>query len=263
MIYDFTQGALADLIREEFLREIEEKSRFQYTPITITDFKKLRKIGDAYYAKEGEDIYHMFMYKARFHTQIDNKLPVYHIADCRTIKEYTGFTFASEMPVGVYCLDQNKDLGKQALKLCGNCKGKLSLFSMFSGDKAWYEAILELATKMSKRGYATDWIKTDGYTSDWKQVSMAIRLRDGLKCTSCHQQFTESSRYFLEVHHRDANKENNRQSNLQSLCVKCHSQVDERHRTNFASDKGKQKLTKYEQWLKEKGNNQANITESI
>ncbi|WP_422005267.1 HNH endonuclease [Roseivirga pacifica] len=249
MIYDFSNGLLAELIKEGLLSEIEQRSKFQYEPVIIKDFSRLKKIGESFYAVKGEDIYHMFSYKSSYYTVRYGRLPAYHIADCKTIEEYSGFTFSSQMPVEVYCLDQQKSLGDQNLKLCGNCKASLSLFGFLSGDKAWFEAIIELAGKQTKRGYDNELLRGDGYTKDWKQLSMAVRLRDEMKCQKCRQQFDNSSRYFLEVHHADHDKQNNRGRNLMSLCVKCHSKVDEMHRRNFSSDEGKKKLAGYQRWL--------------
>lgn len=36
------------------------------------------------------------------------------------------------------------------------------------------------------------------------------------------------------THHKNGNKADNRQSNLQCLCIRCHANIDKIHQANFA-----------------------------
>lgn len=38
---------------------------------------------------------------------------------------------------------------------------------------------------------------------------------------------------FMQTHHKNGDKTDNRDSSLECLCIKCHSEVDDTHRRNF------------------------------
>lgn len=39
----------------------------------------------------------------------------------------------------------------------------------------------------------------------------------------------------MQTHHKNGVKTDNREGNLECLCIKCHSEVDDTHRRNFSS----------------------------
>ena len=53
-------------------------------------------------------------------------------------------------------------------------------------------------------------------------------------------------RMYIHCHHKDGDKLNNDFSNLQCLCIKCHSQVNERHKENFSKGTNKLELEEFE-----------------
>lgn len=56
-----------------------------------------------------------------------------------------------------------------------------------------------------------------------KALRAKIRKRDGQRCRHCLNPGSRDNR--LEIHHRDEDKQNNRESNLVTLCRKCHNAV--------------------------------------
>lgn len=54
-------------------------------------------------------------------------------------------------------------------------------------------------------------------------------------CDICGVQVNQLESEFMHVHHINGNKVDNRQSNLQCLCIKCHSEVNAMHVRNFST----------------------------
>ena len=55
-------------------------------------------------------------------------------------------------------------------------------------------------------------------------------------CEHCGLQITEPfDQHFIHTHHKNGNKTDNRESNLECLCVRCHSEKDYWHKQRFSS----------------------------
>ena len=65
----------------------------------------------------------------------------------------------------------------------------------------------------------------EGYSRNWAIISRAIRDEREWTCEECNIELKDSKakRRILHVHHRDRNKKNNHETNLQVLCISCHS----------------------------------------
>lgn len=59
------------------------------------------------------------------------------------------------------------------------------------------------------------------YTEDWPEISKRIRRLRGSKCEKC----PEKNPRTLQVHHRNSQKSDNRDENLQVLCRSCHDKA--------------------------------------
>lgn len=81
----------------------------------------------------------------------------------------------------------------------------------------------------------------EDYSLDWqKNLRNKIRIRDKNKCKVCDKTSEQALLEFkqnLHVHHIDYNKKNCEESNLISLCLKCHM------KTNYNRDYWYQLLT--------------------
>lgn len=63
------------------------------------------------------------------------------------------------------------------------------------------------------------------YTRDWATVSRKYKESRDWRCEGCGVYCgVKNDRRLLHVHHRDLNPQNNSMSNLDALCVVCHSE---------------------------------------
>jgi len=60
------------------------------------------------------------------------------------------------------------------------------------------------------------------YSSGFDDVSEMVRKQSGWKCDNCGLDLSQNHKY-LHTHHINSIKSDNRQDNLRSLCIKCHS----------------------------------------
>src|SRR5690606_19180640 len=119
MIFDFHNGKTAAQIKAITRSEIKRSSQYYFEPILNIEYHKIEKKDKRFFYTKGEDTYLMFAYKSRYRTQNFNDLPRYHVCQCKTRDEYSGFSYTSSMPVEIYCTDQRKILDDlQHLKLC-------------------------------------------------------------------------------------------------------------------------------------------------
>ncbi|WP_370214947.1 HNH endonuclease [Mesoflavibacter profundi] len=235
MIYNFHKGKTANKIIEITKSEIQRTSQYFFEPIKNIEYSKIINKDKRFFYTKGDDTYLMFAYKRSYRTIHYNDLPRYHVCQCKTRDEYSGFTYASSMPVEVYCRDQKQTLEElQQLKICSNCvsASQKGFYSFLAKGKPWYEYVLEYANSDNEIANKT---QDNGYVVMWKQISEAIRERIGFKCECC-QIILKDEPYYLEVHHKDYQKTNNSIENLKALCVLCHATVDERHLKNFKKE---------------------------
>lgn len=75
----------------------------------------------------------------------------------------------------------------------------------------------------------------NAYSGDWKEISRKVRERDKWKCSECRVDLS-SKKYLLHVHHKNGVRNDNKPSNLMSLCADCHSK-EPMHSHVFLSQK--------------------------
>ena len=241
MLYDFLEGNTATFLMEKLKARFVRESKFEIDPIEGITFDLVKKKDGSFLFQKGEQEYYVFAYKKKFATVSYGTLPKFHITDCETRETYSGYRFANQMPVEIYCIDQRINLGAQHLELCKNCIRKINFFSFGTSDLKWYDVILKNA---GNRNYTNEDLRLDGYTRDWNHVSKAYRFKNDFTCETCGVNLSSrKAEFFCEVHHKDKNKTNNSPENLECLCVKCHA---EQHIQNYSSGKNKAKLEQFE-----------------
>jgi len=126
----------------------------------------------------------------------------------------------------------------QKLNICKNCLKKFlqknfvtdedvlnfQLKHFHSQDNSFFDGI-DLSD-MEKGEFA----KPNVYSEFWNKISTKIKTHRNYTCEKCG--YIPKSNYdkrFIHTHHMNGNKRNNKEDNLQVLCIKCHSEVDSFH----------------------------------
>ncbi|MDR5746770.1 HNH endonuclease [Caballeronia sp. LZ029] len=74
-----------------------------------------------------------------------------------------------------------------------------------------------------KPKYTSDDAPINTYPQGWENISSTVRRLRGYRCESCSLDLSAHPRY-LHVHHRNGQKNDNRDNNLVALCIGCHAQ---------------------------------------
>ncbi|MBO4333313.1 MAG: hypothetical protein J5875_09150 [Paludibacteraceae bacterium] len=178
----------------------------------------------------------VFLYMKNYRVSYYNRFPVYHICYCPTLKKYdrSYYRRANTAKVTVLDRDTGDEIQVDKLQLCQNCADMLYRPPKTTAD---FERIMRKAALNSENhAYKKEELDIYGYTKDWNKISEAYRNMMHFKCEECGVQIINPFDYqFIQVHHINGRKTDNRELNLKCLCIECHSLVDERHRQNFST----------------------------
>lgn len=186
-----------------------------------------------------------YVYLSDYYIDDYAELPKFHTSECHTIKNFIKegkfeerYMFSSVKNVNVKDIPSGKVHKNLNLNICGNCKNHLT---DFRNTEEFYEYI---KTTFPKRETTLDIF---GYPLNWEKTAKKYKKSKDYNCEQCGIDLdSNTGKRFLEVHHIDGNKTNNHDSNLKALCISCHSQVNERHRENFRTERNQQKLREFE-----------------
>jgi 5-methylcytosine-specific restriction endonuclease McrA len=72
--------------------------------------------------------------------------------------------------------------------------------------------------------HSSDTAPLNVYSQDWNEISERTKRQRGYRCAKCNTVLGQSDSKFLHVHHRNGQKHDNRESNLEVLCIGCHAE---------------------------------------
>ena len=130
---------------------------------------------------------------------------------------------------------KKKDL-IESLNVCKNCLTKINYNDYknhygYSKEKIYND--FDLAEyfdkykqpKLSPGGFKDEnTAQLNEYPANWSEISDEIRRKRNYICEGCKIDLSNKNlQKFSHVHHIDADKSNNKETNLKVLCIKCHS----------------------------------------
>lgn len=188
----------------------------------------------------GDEKQQVFLYKRDYHLEKYGK-PRFHICRCEKIEEFISsggfrehYVRANSDPVPVKDMDNGlREEEVDELPLCKYCLNKISEYGRITSTE--FVELLKQARGTEEVPEVQE-VDIFGYTRDWDDISRKYREKHDYTCERCGLKITDTYyRQFIHCHHKDKNKLNNRESNLECLCMRCHSEVDEYHLKNLTT----------------------------
>lgn len=163
----------------------------------------------------------------------NNELPKFHIYFCKTIRHMRKYGRgrryrASLRNDGTFYIIKDSHSDYKKLEICANC---LEIYNE-NYDQHDLKSNFNIKNYLNKDIVHTDFIDVDLdicsipkiYSKNWSKISHHIKTMNHYVCSNCKYDCSQDRlKKFLHTHHKNADKSDNRKSNLQALCIECHA----------------------------------------
>jgi hypothetical protein len=174
----------------------------------------------------------VFLYLRNYNV-VQYGFPKKHYFECETVKTYGNFAISNEDFVNIYCNDTGKTYHGKSLDICKNCQ---DIFKEKTSQDLFGKSHDEFILQWASQNRDTP-LDLHGYPINFSEVSTAFRKKKDYTCEKCRFKITDpQAKKYMHAHHKNKSKTDNREENLQCLCIECHSNVDKLHRRNFKTD---------------------------
>ena len=178
----------------------------------------------------------------------------YHIYQCQTLQEMFSLNRKYRYKINTrvdgtffyryisFYGDIYKEIENEKLKICKNCLKKYleekGIYQHHIPNEVVENFDLKKFHKEHKVLYEFDIkdfefpqdAKLNIYTKNWKYISKKIKQKRDWTCEECgFRPKNDEQKRFIHLHHINANKTDNQETNLKVLCIKCHANVDKYH----------------------------------
>jgi hypothetical protein len=179
----------------------------------------------------------------------ERSLPRFHVSNCRTLQDmrdknrFARYVVATRddgrFDLNIAVSGSGKLLPRQEqLNVCQNCLTKLS-FDGFRSDWTYpkkSESVVHFSLQRFFALYPKSLhVKTPSHTDrtaplnkypdNFTEISRKIKRDIKWTCEACHVDCSATGlQRFLQVHHKNAQKNENHRANLVALCLRCHAE---------------------------------------
>ncbi len=170
--------------------------------------------------------------------------PKFHITNCRTLDNMTANGRLKRYVVstrtdGIFnynlkCSEREVVKKEKKLDVCKNCLASLNYnnynnsredkeraFAMFDLDEFFIRFTCSPIKITPSETDRTAPLSV--YSSDWNKKSVEFKKNANWTCSKCNKCFKGKKLKFLQSHHKDGCTYDNRPSNIEVLCIFCHS----------------------------------------